>query len=169
MSTSTNCKATDSCLRNSCGTTPHSAIRPSSPHARVHLVLRQHKVYAAISNLQAPDLLCHQQHISPCTPRPPDAWLQHFLADLPSRLHLFSDQGIANTLWALGKLRSRPSQQCLDALLGHMQLALGRYSAQHLAMSAWGLAKLGARPTEAWLEVSTGPDLQRMGAADRCA
>ncbi len=66
-------------------------------------------------------------------------------------------QALANTTWALAKLRASPSEAWLRALMASAQPHLTHATPQHLAQLAWGLAKLCAAPDDAWLQVQGRP------------
>jgi hypothetical protein len=62
----------------------------------------------------------------------------------------WSAQALSNTVWALARLRVRPSNAWLSAFFSVSLLQLPHAMPQALANTAWALAVMEARPPAAW-------------------
>ena len=70
------------------------------------------------------------------------------LKDNYNMLHL---QDISNLLYALAKLRFRPSDPWIEAMLRSVPPKLMSFSPQHLANTLWAIGRLGIKPGLPWM------------------
>lgn len=59
---------------------------------------------------------------------------------------------IANALWALGQLRTRPPPHLLAKLMARAYTHMGELPIEGLVCVLWAAAQLGARPSSVWAE-----------------
>lgn len=105
--------------------------------------------------------------------RPNDAWTRELCAHFARDLRHASPQAVANTLWALGRLRVRPEDAWIQGVLAHMAPGLlaaaaggsGRgsgssgaavqlYRLQDVAYTCYGLTRLQCAPPPPWLDAA---------------
>jgi hypothetical protein len=68
------------------------------------------------------------------------------------RLQDFTPQNLANTAWALAKLRLRPPAAWSACLLAACRRSLPAFGPMDLANVAWALGNLGVRPPREWVD-----------------
>jgi hypothetical protein len=78
-------------------------------------------------------------------------WLSAFLTAFTGKLPVCSPQALANTLWALARLRTRPRGAWLDAAVGRAEALLPLARAEEQTSLLWALAELGYHPNQGWL------------------
>lgn len=59
---------------------------------------------------------------------------------------------IANALWALGQLRTRPPLLLLAKLMARAYTSMAELPLEGLVCVMWAAAQLGVRPSRAWAE-----------------
>ena len=64
---------------------------------------------------------------------------------------LFRLQDVSNLLYALAKLRFRPSDSWIEAMLRSVPPKLMSFSPQHLANTLWAIGRLGIKPGLPWM------------------
>jgi hypothetical protein len=103
----------------------------------------------------------------------PACWLHDFLQCSLDLLDSFSDQGLTNSCWALGRIALQQQQQhevqdllastgWLDRVLFVLQPRLLHFNTQQLSNTLWGLAASNTCLPEPWLDTFTrvsGPRL----------